>query len=299
LLRRFRFRQQVVPGQFPDVVARDDGRPLFLFVQTYRTHQPYRTGADEDRSALRALVQRARARCSAYGGDGSLSAEALAAEYEALYRRGAQGLDAVLGAWLQQREAAGALESTALLLTSDHGEAFWEHAEMGHGGEHWEEKLRVPFVVVAPGVQPARREHGVSLVDVPATLLGLAGEADAVVGGGVDALGLDEDRAIRTYSLVRDEQRFTCLQDGLKLFGGRPLDASEASAPRVAGGFHLAEDPAERQLLPRARTLELAVDRGWQRGLVVRDMQPRMDVQPLELSDETRSELAAIGYGAR
>jgi len=69
----------------------------------------------------------ALAQCEQYGGDGSMPIEEAAADYERLYRLGVQGLDAVLGPWLEKRESAGHFRHTAMILTSDHGEAFGEH----------------------------------------------------------------------------------------------------------------------------------------------------------------------------
>jgi hypothetical protein len=67
-----------------EFLAADDGRPMFLFVQTYRTHMPYRTGPDEDRGALATLTSALRAGFAAYGGDGSIAAAAAGARLLAL-----------------------------------------------------------------------------------------------------------------------------------------------------------------------------------------------------------------------
>ena len=68
-------------------------------------------------------------------------------------------------------------ENTVVILTSDHGEAFWEYGQAGHGKSLHEEVLRVPLILhgandrLAPG---QRIQRPVSLVDLAPTLLDLA-----------------------------------------------------------------------------------------------------------------------------
>ena len=70
--------------------------------------------------------------------------------------------------------AAGRLDDTLLVVTSDHGEEFLEHGNVGHGATPYEEVLRVPLVVRGPGVPAGRRVAApVGLVDLAPTLLDL------------------------------------------------------------------------------------------------------------------------------
>jgi choline-sulfatase len=70
---------------------------------------------------------------------------------------------------------AGLGGRTAIVVTADHGEAFKEHDVMFHGRRLWEEIVRVPWVVVAPGLEPRRVKARVSQVDLVATLSDLLG----------------------------------------------------------------------------------------------------------------------------
>jgi hypothetical protein len=111
------------------VLDQDDGRPLFLFVQTYRTHQPYRFGPAEDTTRLLELTRRVqRARGGRRGLEARIRAQrAHVHELRQLYLEGAQALDASLEAWFRGLEFRGWLEPGFFLFTSDHGEAFFEH----------------------------------------------------------------------------------------------------------------------------------------------------------------------------
>lgn len=82
---------------------------------------------------------------------------------------------------VQLQKILGALEAppfaghTYVIVHSDHGEGFGEHGYRYHGQHLYEDQIRVPLVVVGPGV-PARRVLApVSGIDLVPTLLDLAG----------------------------------------------------------------------------------------------------------------------------
>jgi arylsulfatase A-like enzyme len=57
-------------------------------------------------------------------------------------------------------------------VTADHGEAFYEHQHQGHGQSVYEEEVRVPLLMLQPGVVPRRIvDEPVQLVDVMPTIL--------------------------------------------------------------------------------------------------------------------------------
>ena len=71
------------------------------------------------------------------------------------------------------REAPPAL----VVFTSDHGEALGDHGEKTHGLFAYEATLRVPLVLWAPGVEPARPSRGARHIDLLPTMLRSAGVA--------------------------------------------------------------------------------------------------------------------------
>lgn len=64
-------------------------------------------------------------------------------------------------------------ERTAIIVTSDHGEAFGEHGMIRHGFELWEPLVRVPLLVYVPGIAPKRIQARRSVIDVAPTILDL------------------------------------------------------------------------------------------------------------------------------
>jgi len=70
----------------------------------------------------------------------------------------------------------GVWENTLFVVTSDHGEEFFEHGVLGHGFSLYQPVLQVPLIFHGPGI-PAGRvvEQPVQILDLAATLLDAAG----------------------------------------------------------------------------------------------------------------------------
>jgi arylsulfatase A-like enzyme len=77
-------------------------------------------------------------------------------------------------------------KNTAIVVTSDHGEAFAEHHMIRHGVEIWEELVRVPLIVHVPGVAPHRIAVPRGAIDVCPTILDLFEVSPPVDGGPFD-----------------------------------------------------------------------------------------------------------------
>lgn len=70
-------------------------------------------------------------------------------------------------------EAQPWAQDTALVITSDHGEAFGEHGQFRHGFTVWETLVRVPLMFVLPGVAPRVIDEPRSAIDLAPTFLEL------------------------------------------------------------------------------------------------------------------------------
>ncbi len=83
--------------------------------------------------------------------------------------------DAQVGAVLAALAENGYGDDTLVIVTSDHGEEFWDHGGLGHGEHNFQELLHVPLVIAGPGIERRRLETPVSLIDLTPTILDLAG----------------------------------------------------------------------------------------------------------------------------
>ncbi len=83
-------------------------------------------------------------------------------------------VDAQIGRLLDELESSGRLEQTVIVFWSDHGWQLGEHSAWSKM-TNFEVATKVPFIIVAPGIKPARTRNLAELVDLYPTLCDLAG----------------------------------------------------------------------------------------------------------------------------
>ncbi len=96
------------------------------------------------------------------------------------YRNSVFWLDHLLGEALKALEENGRMEDTVILVTSDHGEEFWETGYYGHNSAYTDYQVRVPFVLHIPGRHPREIEEKTSHFDFVPTLLRALGDENPV-----------------------------------------------------------------------------------------------------------------------
>lgn len=67
-------------------------------------------------------------------------------------------------------------ENTVVIVTSDHGEEFLEHGQIGHERTLSREALSIPLLIAAPGFAPRVVEEPVGLADLVPTIIELVGD---------------------------------------------------------------------------------------------------------------------------
>jgi arylsulfatase A-like enzyme len=95
----------------------------------------------------------------------------------ALYDGEIRFTDEWVGRLLAHLESLGQLDETIVVVTSDHGEEFFDHGWKGHRKNLYDETLLVPLLIRHPETVAAGRvvDEQVRLMDVPATVASLAG----------------------------------------------------------------------------------------------------------------------------
>jgi arylsulfatase A-like enzyme len=144
-------------------------RPFFVWVHYFDPHTPYdpppgyavspevpvslegkRLGSDTSPASLERLIRNYRG--------------------EVLYA------DAQLGRLVERLRILQLLDRSAVIATSDHGEGLGDHGVLEHGKVLFDELVRVPVLIRAPGLEAGRRLEGdAQLEDLAPTLLALAG----------------------------------------------------------------------------------------------------------------------------
>lgn len=89
------------------------------------------------------------------------------------YRNAVHYVDGLMGDLLGRMRAAGMLENTIVVVTSDHGEEFNDNRDNTwmHGGNFAQYQTRVPLIVYAPGKASRRVSTVTSEVDIAPTIL--------------------------------------------------------------------------------------------------------------------------------
>jgi uncharacterized sulfatase len=118
-------------------------------------------------------------------------------------------LDQQAGRILGALGAAGAAENTLVVFTSDHGHFLGQHGLRAKGAFHYEDMVKVPFLVRYPGRVPAGAVNGSlqALIDLPETFLAAAGLPVPGLMQGVDQLGVWCGQAAQARDHVLVENR--------------------------------------------------------------------------------------------
>lgn len=158
----------------------DTDRPFLAFLNLYDAHLPFDPApADRGRFGPQSTPPwRSRLR-RFLDGVGPLRPRnpTWLLESRARYGEAIASMDAEIRRIVESLERRGLLDSTILIVTSDHGELFGEDGLIGHGNGLHVNSVHVPLVIVAPGRAPAGRvvEQPISLRDLPATIADLTG----------------------------------------------------------------------------------------------------------------------------
>ncbi len=97
-------------------------------------------------------------------------------------------MDKYIGQILDKLDALGLAENTLVVFSTDHGHFFGQHGLIAKGPFHYEDVIRVPFLVRWPGKVPAGKEsHALqTLVDLPQSFLSVCGLDSPADMTGVD-----------------------------------------------------------------------------------------------------------------
>jgi len=296
---------------------RPKDKPFFLYMHTIDPHVPYRPpqsflemydpdpyAGPVDFRKTNELLEKIKI--------GSMKLNARdKVHLEALYDGEISYHDVHFAATLRALKERGLEDETAIVVTADHGEEFWDHGSVGHGHSVYDELLHVPMIVRIPGLTEGKQRlpDSVSLIDVMPTLLDAAGQEkpEHLVGESflreLQGHGSSAPRA--TVSGFMKSWR-TLAVGSIKLI---------QRAPENMWLYDVADDPGETRDLAKERPIALRYARGLLGVTLVesqtgkrhtaRDVKkPAGDVKKqrehkeenTEIDPETEAQLRALGY---
>ena len=81
--------------------------------------------------------------------------------------------DRHIGYLLKIIDELNLMHNTIIVITADHGEAFYEHEVFEHGGDLYQEQLHVPFIIKLPTGKDQVINDDIGLIDFTPTVLDL------------------------------------------------------------------------------------------------------------------------------
>jgi arylsulfatase A-like enzyme len=289
---------------------------FFLFIHTYEIHAPY----NPPRQWIKRVLPTQK---TSFGGTTSHMlnikkrgvTEDEIEEVTAYYDAGILYTDEMLGGFLSWLREQGLNENLLLIVSSDHGEQFWEHGEHGHGANKLGTELTdVPLIVNLPN--QTNRTHQIidskaSFIDVmPTVLTALELSYPANLDGysllpellNTNIKDIDISARIKRTIAIdgsRQEMSFTigesfiALEFGDKKFMMRIPHARTNDVDGWPCMYNLKTDPMELQPLPIPEEMLPILEKA------VTDFTTESNnLSPgkQELDPETKRQLEALGY---
>ncbi|MBU4329367.1 MAG: sulfatase-like hydrolase/transferase [Acidobacteria bacterium] len=209
-----------------------------------------------------------------------------------------RGLDRLLGIL----EARQCLENTLIVLTSDHGEEFFEHGVFGHRQNLYDTTLRIPLIVWAPALVPSgvTVKTPVRIYDILPTILELTEvpRPDGILGRSLVPL----------FSEEAVEGEWPSLFAGLES-QSRKMEALRTERYKmvvdfkndVRALFDLQADPEEKApLTDRSLPLflqfqDMFFKQRWELTSIAENL-PKGPVRRRDMDPELRERLRSLGY---
>lgn len=258
--------------------AREEEKPFFLWASFHDPHPPYlvpepwasmydpdamEVGTLEPGEMDRlpphfALTQQEKPDFSAWretpwanhGFGSHLVDEATMKKNIAVYYGMISFMDRQIGRILNKLDVLGIAEDTLIVFSTDHGHFLGQHGLTAKGAFHYEDLLRLPFIVRWPGgAVPAGRvtDRLQALIDLPSTFLAAAGLEIPGQMQGVNQLPVwtgEDETAARDNVLVEFRHQPTAVQLRTYIEARYKLTVYRDQA--YGELFDLEEDPEER-----------------------------------------------------
>ena len=199
--------------------------------------------------------------------------------------------DELVGRLVERLRAASLFDRAIVAVTSDHGEGLGDHGELEHGFFVYRESVRVPWVLRLPsGRRGGTRVSGVvPQVDVPATLLDLAGQPadgmDGVSQRPAIASGRAEPRPAYSETLY---PRYHFGWSELRAVTEDRLRFIDAPRPEL---YDVRDDPGEKRNVVSDRASAAAAMKKWLDG-----QSGGPPPVPAAVPPDVRERLEALGY---
>ncbi len=164
---------------------------------------------------------------------------------KAVYDEEVLTTDAALGQFLGHLKKRKGWENTRLLVTSDHGEEFWEYESYEHGHSTRSVVTQVPLILKTPGATPGKNDSVVDLTLVMDALLDTPGsDLNRIARAGAYETG----RYALSEDILYGPQEISIVSDTLRLIIQQETETATLLELDTRGweSQDLSMDPAQR-----------------------------------------------------
>lgn len=220
----------------------------------------------------------------------------------ARYDGGIAWVDSQLARLFARLEELGLARDTLVVVTSDHGEEFFEHGGKTHRGSVYPEVLCVPLLMRWPAGLPSGVvvEGTAGLVDLVPTITAAAGLEHGAPTGGRDLLALARAGGIPerplTAEVVADAPGGGVLHRSSLVEGARQRVRDVSARQETWGELDLTADAPVPVLPTDEDQARAAFLRALQRLVNLRSASPPRVLDASPLTDLEQRELASMGY---
>ena len=176
-----------------------------------------------------------------------------------------------MGRFIEALKSSGLYDESLIILTADHGEAFYEHGHWQHSTSLYEELIHVPLIVKWPGHR-LRGKVGtlVSHIDIFHPILGELGLQGATISASsLMPAGDPVESALRVPAREDLEQ----LRDDLRFTAGRLPWPARALERELTVRFDVSLEVVMRLEGDLEQALGLAIDHAMQRFSAREDLE--------------------------
>jgi len=168
----------------------------------------------------------------------------------ALYDGEIRFTDHYVGLLVEKLESLGILDESLLIITSDHGEEFFEHGSKGHRNNLYDESIMVPLIMRYPEQLPAGKTiaRQARIIDIFPTAAALM-----EVPGSPEAMGENLAPYMKGQAQMPELSGLSQLElENNSLFSLRTLQWKFLYHRQAESAicFDLEEDPAEKEAVP-------------------------------------------------
>jgi arylsulfatase A-like enzyme len=311
-------RTEIITRFGEELLARREERPFFLWLHYVNPHTPYEP-PDDLLQFFRndGVVPRGTELPEVVGFHGGVNRHLAASlppgerswgDFVDRYDAEILFADQHVGRVLKALQGGPAASTTAVVLTSDHGESLGEHDYFfDHGDDLFNPSLRVPLILSFPGFLPGgeRVSGAVSTLDVFPTILDLAQVSfpAGLQGKSVLPLVRGTRSSLHEALFFQNDRHLMAISNGRLKLIARPAADGESAGHAL---YDMFRDPAEeddRYQGAESRVAPLQAELSsfhtrtvaWQQTTSTRRAGTE-STEDEELSDAARRSLEALGY---